>query len=542
VVWACGSSPEKKRIPTGYPGEAGSAGEANAAGDTSSSGGSGATGAGGGQAASGGVAGDQVAPDAGSSGTLGDAGAAGAGPTPPPFHGLYVSPTGLDTNGGSLDAPFLTVAHAVTLAQAGDTIVLLDGTFAPQGHVNVPDSVNVMAENSGMAKVACSFGAAFTFLGSSRVEGLEFDACSQPIVATTSGTLTLVNLFLSNAGAETGAIHIGGTVVATLTGDADHVYTQSGQDPVFVDGSASLTITGGIFKNVNNEAFSGNGMLRTAGSAKLVVKNVTVVDVQQTAISAADTSSVLVDHTTLDMLASNVILLRNTATLTVQNQSRLAIEPLAPTRYECLRSEGSAGITISDTEITGCSTAINAILPPTLTISAAKIHDNLGLAIDMTTSGNATLSISNSELYNNGGTSTQIHGVMRVSASVLTLKFRGVNVHNNGATYNDYYGINISGALGSVYDFGTLADPGQNTLLGNGVSGAALTIQSPSALSVPAVGNTWTPNLQGAGTDGKYVVPAGASKVLEVNGPVTALSPANYHLATTGVLRLAELP
>jgi hypothetical protein len=84
--------------------------------------------------------------------------------------------------------------------------------------------------------------------------------------------------------------------------------------------------------------------------------------------------------------------------------------------------------------------------------------------------------------------------------------------------------------------------PGLNTFLGNGVSGAALTIQSPSALSVPAVGNTWAPSLQGAGTDGKYVVPAGPSKVLEVNGPVTALSPANYHLATTGVLRLAEVP
>jgi len=282
TVWACGSSPDKKRIPTGYASEAGAAGEVNAAGETSSGGGtgggsgSGATGGSAGQTPSGGAAGDQPGPDAGSGGTPGDAGAAGAGPIPVPFHGLYVSPTGLDANGGSHDAPFLTVAHAITLAQPGDTVVLLDGTFAAQSNVNVPDGVNVMAETSGMAKLSCTFGLAFTFLGSSKVQGLEFDGCSQPIVATTSGTLTLVNLFLSNAGADSGAIHIGGTVAATLAGDANHVYTQSGRSSVFVDGTANLTITGGIFKNVNNDAFSGNGMLRTAGSAKLVVKNVTV--------------------------------------------------------------------------------------------------------------------------------------------------------------------------------------------------------------------------------------------------------------------------
>jgi hypothetical protein len=121
------------------------------------------------------------------------------------------------------------------------------------------------------------------------------------------------------------------------------------------------------------------------------------------------------------------------------------------------------------------------------------------------------------------------------------VKFRGVNIHNNGGTAIDYYGVNIAGQAGSSYDLGTLADPGLNTFLGNGVSGAALTIQSPAGITVAAIGNVWAPNLQGADPTGKYA-PVGNNKLLEVLGPVNTAGPVNYHLATTSALDLAAVP
>ena len=290
-------------------------------------------------------------------------------------------------------------------------------------------------------------------------------------------------------------------------------------------------------------------MIRTAGSAKLVIKDVTIVDVQQTALSGAGSSELTVDHTTMDMLSQNVILLRDTAKLTVMNQSRLAIKPLAPSHFEVLRSEGTGSITLSDTEVTGGSAGINGSLP-SLTLTNCKVHDNDGLGIDMAnaTVPSATVTISNSEFSNDGALSTQIHGAMRLAATLLTVKFRGVTIKNNAGIYADY-GVNVSGGLGSSYDFGTLADPGLNTLLvnsaaPNGSGGAALTIQGPAALNIPAVGNTWTANVQGAGADGKYVTAGGSVKVLELTGPqgTTQAGLKNFTLATTDVIRLAQDP
>ncbi len=153
VMEACGSSASKKKIPVDPPaeaGEAGQAGEPNAAA---------------GAPPTGGTAGE-LAGAAGEAGSGGDAGAGGAGPS---FHGLYLSPDGSDTNGGSREEPFLTLAHAVSVAVPGDTIVFLDGTFPAIPSATIPDGVDVMADNSGAAKLACQFQNVFTLAGSSRI-------------------------------------------------------------------------------------------------------------------------------------------------------------------------------------------------------------------------------------------------------------------------------------------------------------------------------------------------------------------------------------
>jgi len=545
LVWACGSSSGSKhtQAPGGEAGQAGAGGESSAGSAGETSGGEGGAG-GDPNPISGAGEGGYTGGAAGETGAAGEGGAAGSGPE---FHGLYIGTDGLDANDGTRDQPFLTLAHALAVARAGDTVVFLDGTFEKAPAAIVPDGVNVMAEHSGAAKLACSFSNLFTFAGTSKVEGLEFDACAQPIVATNSGTLTMVDLYFVSSGSETGAVHIGGSVIATLSGSTGHVYALGGANLFFIDGSASLTVTAGRFTSGNNGVFSGNALFRTAAAAKLTLQDLTIVDVQQAAVSAADTSSVTLDHATFDLLATSLVLLRDKATFTAKNGTRLALKPNAAARYECLRSELTSGsITIVDSELTGCSSAINSVLPTTLTITGSKLHHNDGLAIDLTSYVSSapvsTVAIRDTEISDNGSASNQIHGAVRINAAVLSLTLRGVTFKNNGGAFTDATGMYLSASSGSSFDFGTVTDAGLNTFQTNGL-GAGIRLQgaNQAGLTVQAVGNTWTASVQGANVEGKYVVPVGASKVLEVTGPVVTTGPANYQLVTTTTLRLAEL-
>ena len=538
LLWSCSSSSGKKVVPI----DQGAAGEAGAAGDSSSSGGAGNSGGGG----SGGVEELGGAPAEGGSG--GEPGEGGAGGAAPAFHGLYLGVDGLDTNDGSHDAPFLTLAHAVSVALPGDTIVYLDGTFAPSPVATIPDGVDVMAEHAGAAKLKCSFANLFTFAGTSRVEGLEFDACAQPIVAVTAGKLTMVDLYIVSGGTETGAVHIGGKVSATLTGSAGHVYSLAGANLFYISDTASLSVTGGTFQNVATGSFTGNGLFRTADAAKLSLKDLIVVNTLQATVSAGGTSVVTVDHCTMDLLAQTLVLLRNQSTFISKNGTRLALKPAAASRYECIRSELNGGsISIDDTEITGCSNGINGALPPTMTISNSNIHHNDGTGLELSGNGTfANLSISNTELSDVGTLNTQIHAAIRFNTgSILTMKLRGVTIKTIGAAFTDASGIFVQSApAGCSFDFGTLADPGLNTFQTNGLGvGLRMAASNQDATVISAVGNTWTPNVQNADAQGKYSVPAGGPKVLDVVGPTNNVTgAANYSLSLPTTLRLAQIP
>ncbi|GAA1661625.1 right-handed parallel beta-helix repeat-containing protein [Catellatospora bangladeshensis] len=60
-----------------------------------------------------------------------------AGSTPPPTNALYVATSGNDANAGTLSAPLRTVQRAVDLAQAGYTIYLRGGTYAPSTNIQL---------------------------------------------------------------------------------------------------------------------------------------------------------------------------------------------------------------------------------------------------------------------------------------------------------------------------------------------------------------------------------------------------------------------
>ena len=49
-----------------------------------------------------------------------------------PNHTFYISPSGNDTNPGSLDQPFATIKRGTKSFQPGDTLVLREGTYSEQ--------------------------------------------------------------------------------------------------------------------------------------------------------------------------------------------------------------------------------------------------------------------------------------------------------------------------------------------------------------------------------------------------------------------------
>jgi hypothetical protein len=117
-------------------------------------------------------------------------------------------------------------------------------------------------------------------------------------------------------------------------------------------------------------------------------------------------------------------------------------------------------------------------------------------------------------------------------------------------------GLRLAGAPSSVWDLGTLAEPGGNTFLATTSSLQLYTPQLGGATSfVSAVGNTWTAGQQGADGAGHYAPSVG--KVNDVvggytsadnNGPAVPPSTQgrNYTIGagpTYGAtLRLAEVP
>ncbi|GAA2365518.1 silent information regulator protein Sir2 [Catellatospora methionotrophica] len=80
-----------------------------------------------------------------------------AGTTTPPTTALYVATTGDDANAGTLSAPLKTIQRAVDLAQAGYTIFVRGGTYAPSTNVqllrNGTSSQPITLRNYGSEKV-----------------------------------------------------------------------------------------------------------------------------------------------------------------------------------------------------------------------------------------------------------------------------------------------------------------------------------------------------------------------------------------------------
>src|SRR5262249_21746875 len=108
---------------------------------------------------------------------------------------VFVSPTaGKDGNPGTRHVPVRTLKKALTIAKAGQTVSLADGTYdAANGETwpeKVPDGVTLDAVNPGRVVINGGPEAiGLEFIRSGRVQGLSFGGFRTAIAASTGSLL-----------------------------------------------------------------------------------------------------------------------------------------------------------------------------------------------------------------------------------------------------------------------------------------------------------------------------------------------------------------
>lgn len=529
VMWACGSSDSNKKARDA---------DGGAGGETSSSD-AGATD--GGSPDGAGAEGGTGASDAGAPSQI-DAGEGGGGSVPAGVD-LYVSPTGSDEAPGTEAEPFLTIAHAAELAKAADRIHLLDGTFdsatQPSFATNQPialaPGVTLMAENPGQAVLTGETPAsvALAFSGPGELQNVRFSSFGTAVRAS-QGMLTITGLNVEDFDDPSAVpLDLSGTAQVSLTPGAVESYVSNGYFFASVTDSASLSIEGGAFESVSGVA-NLRGIFDVRGDAELTLSGVDVVGSVGEVIFATDTAKV-------SLLANTIIegtLTPALANIELQGQSELVMDEseLTDAYWAHISTIGAPTLDISGSAISGAGSwglIVNTdgvAGTVAVTIDDTVIAENNAVLGQIDVRRAADLVITNSRIIDG------LQAGIFLSDVAVNLLLRGSTVSGNGQS-----GVRISGHADSTCDLGTVDDPGENTLLGNGTSQPALLSYLPAGKTCYAVGNTWAPNVQGASSAGEYSATGGSGGVLEITGLEN--SGLNYWVVPVGsILRLAENP
>jgi Right handed beta helix region len=441
---------------------------------------------------------------------------------------------GLDGNPGTLALPFKTIGAAASHAGSGDTIRLLPGTwnsavesgFGGSG-VTIPDGVAVRAVTPGTVTLA----GVLIFAGGGSASDLRFQG-GTPGIQASAGTLTLGNLrFLTDN--DAGSLQITGTAAVSLVPGAAADYGTVNAFAV-VSGGASLTVTGGKLTGIVwNSVDACPASFRTSANATLTLDGVTFDTNQVGAIAASGVSKVFTKNGTV-----------------IKNSSRPTAAAFCTA---AVFAGGAATVDIQGTQIinnpapairVGGATAI-----PTIKVRSVSVLNNNDYGIYAPSFARPpSVTLANSTFDNNAN-----GGVILLSGTealdVRTCTFIGNHVNQGlidyydgslsptiyvrGSTFTgnpDNQGVRIAGPSTGTYDFGTVADPGNNTFQNNNTTGLPQVYLAVGGMTlINAIGNTWMPNVGGADASGHYV-PTGGNPYVESN--VNGLP--NYQLEQFG--------
>lgn len=520
---SCGSDDDKKKQPGDGPSGGGEGGEVS--GDGGKSGSAGATSRAGEPGVSGaaGVTGDE--PTAG-------AGGIGGASSGPPFHGLYIAEDGDDAADGTESAPFATLERAASAAQPGDTIVFLDGSFAMGNQpVTIADGVSVAAQNAGQAQLTGGTAAAiFELAGDTTLTGLTVTSAQRVARfaggAAAHGTLTVEQSSFVNCTVT--CLELSGSASAVVSGTAGEVLGNGGGAFALVSDSASVSVTGGVLQN-----YQAGGMFRATGEAKVTLTDVAVKDGTGRVLSLTNDAIGVVSGAEIATLAQSVFEQADGSELSVKD-SDVSLATASP--YQCFVVVSTSKLSIEGSQLHGCGTGIKGAVPAQLSLIDSDFYDMSFGGMDLDTGGanpGGTVLIDGCSFHDSDYVAFRIGG----PATLLDLKARSTEVDITSLA--NWHAIMLDGSSASTIDLGTLEEPGGNTFLQRAAAlSSAMRLQF-QAVTISAVGNTWTPNAQGADASGHYVVTSG--KVLEDKTAVT--TGINYNKPyDTATIRLAQIP
>jgi hypothetical protein len=473
----------------------------------------------------------------------------------------WVSPTGSDSNPGSLAQPYQSVGRALAATGSGGTVHLAAGVY-PWANENgrngysqldfktlrVPANVNLRATTPG--SVTLLFG--LDHQGASTVSGLQFsssagDVSDQiPTAVATAGS-GLVHLKSVSFGRV-------GTIIYTrggdLTLDAEGSTTHAWLTPDFagffgrVD-NGHVRILGGTMSpgrlqdssNATSRGFgsygyggklSFDGVQLNVPTAPAGVGQVLFIPIQGGQFVFANSRATQIGTPPYSVLVQ--VDSSSSAQFTNSQISGRFTHVVAHFAGGNVRIEGS---TLEDGVYavgpTGGDEPAGAPLP-TVTITDSTIR-NFIIGISMTNGG--TLTVRGSTIRDNSQVGIHLPAVeaLPYRSAVYHLTLRNSTIAGNGSGGAGQGGIRLVGAATAVFDLGTAADAGGNLLTGSDAKGPALRVDVQPGVTVSAVGNQWLASTQGADGSGRY-----AGDVLS-----TAGSGANY-VITSGALRLAGAP
>jgi len=526
---ACGSEDQKKKSDSKYD-AGGESGMGASGGDGSAprAGNGGESGDGSGQGGAAPAAGSSSAAG-GAGGVTGEGGAGGDG-TVVPFNGLYIAPEGSDTADGTLDAPFKTLAHAASVAIAGDTIVFLPGdyTLTPPA-VAIPAGVNLMAQSSGESFLSGT-GALLTLQGDTRITGLDIENFSTPVTfagaAAASGTVTIEDTRFESCSQS--CLTLPGASKAVVTGDGVALLANGGGAFAILSETSSLSITGGLLQN-----FQSGGIIRADDQSTVLLTDILVDGGTGPVLTLRGDSKGVVDGAIVTTLSPSLLQQFDASKLTVTNSD---LSTRGGTPGNCIVTAATSKLIVEASKLHDCGTGIKSGPPLELTVTGTEFY-NLDFGTEMNPGGGpvaeSTILVEGCNLHDISYSALRFGG----TNTKLNLKVRDTVV--DVATMANWGAVILSGTNASQVDLGTLTEPGGNTFLQRNTTAQHTALQiSLTAVTVYAVGNTWTPLQQNADEDGHYAVVTG--KFLDVTAAVN--NGRNYTKPQpTTTLRLAQI-
>jgi hypothetical protein len=508
--------------------------------------------------------------------------------TTPSVGDTYVSPSGDDAGNTTCAQanPCRSIAQAAATAQANKTVWLMNGVYDATTQpvpIAIPAGLTLRALTPGLASV----GQGIVLQGSATVVGvvLRRNGLSDwGSIAASAGNVTIDGVKavgVSTMGSGYPAVlALSGSVHATMT--PGNIVDYADQLPpvgqgvsiyATLTGNAWLTVNGGLFGGVAlggadgvNGAFN-RGAFNLTGSSRLDLDNV-VLNVESSGVFVHG------DATQVNLNGSVIHASANVGTgygiYAAKGAPQVTLVNSTISGFDNSYSHGSVGLNVgtfaqpgvaltlstTNSSITGNNVGVYLADGGSSPSSLAWTGTNTTIAIN--THGGVVcreacnIDLDGGEISENAtndpaANANMFHGGiwMGLATKTYQLKLRNMIVVDNkstagsNASSSSNSGVTMAGNVSSVFDIGTAASPGNNSIQGNTSSAqtSGLNVDVAAGVTVSAVGNTFAPNVQGANAQGKYqlgTAPCGASSC-----DLTSGAGANYRV-TGGTLRLAQ--